>query len=167
MPGRRFLPSPRARFSRFLFIQRPVRGLKVSLVAVMDQEPAPHPTDITSSDGVVIDLAVVAATVRQLLAWYDDLLADRDPPKGGLNDVLTQLKELPTVPGWLGRDITLMANGGRGASRHDIIGALERLRRVAAMSPEPTPAPTNQRSAEPKRLRPSCNQPSLPGFATS
>lgn len=118
--------------------------------------------------GQVIHLALVIEPVRQLLAFYDNLLAGNEPPIEQLDNAVVELKALPEIPGRLGRDIALIADGGRGASRNDIVGSLERLRQIAAMKPnttEPADQPTPKRKPKPKRTgEPRTPQPTLPGM---
>lgn len=126
--------------------------------------PSPNPTPGSDHDAEVIHLTLVIPPVRRLLAFYDQLLAGGQPAIELLDQAVIELKELPTVPGRLGRDIALIADGGRGANRNDIVGSLERLRQIAAMDPpEPAtdavPARRTKTKARPK------TQATLPGMA--
>ena len=101
-----------------------------------DDSPSPGSDD----DAQVIHLPDVIPAVRRVLNFYDKLIAGTQPSIKQLDDAVVQLKALPNIPGRLGRDIALIADGGRGASRNDIVGSLERLRQVAAMNPATAPA---------------------------
>ena len=62
-------------------------------------------------------------------------LADDDPPISELDAAVARISLLPPIPGRLGRDVALMARGGEGAGRGEIVAALERLRHLASMDP--------------------------------
>ena len=127
-----------------------------------DPEPGPD------QKAEVIHLTLVVAPVRQLLAFYDGLLAGEQPDIDLLDEAVIKLKALPNIPGRLGRDIALIADGGRGASRNDIVGSLERLRQVAAMEPPPPPPRQRPHSTSARRSKPKSHdqsQATLPGMA--
>ena len=115
----------------------------------------------------VVDLAPLSSACRDLVAWYDDLIAGTRPPIARLDQVITTLQALPTVGGRIGRDIDLIVNGGARHTHDQIIGAVERLRALANHQPTP-PAPVPGKPPAPRR-RPkrrgrSPNQPPLPGL---
>lgn len=113
------------------------------------RNPDDKPTLTGDDDAQVIHLPDVIPPVRRILRFYDELIAGTQPSIKQLDDAVVELKALPSIPGRLGRDIALIADGGRGASRTDIVGSLERLRQVASMNPE-----TNQPEEHPaKRTR--------------
>jgi len=137
----------------------------------MTKHPDSQPTD-DADTAQIIDLPTVTAAVRKLVSWFDDLLAGKDPPIGGLNAVMKELQALPGIPGRLGRDITLIAGGGAGANRVEVVAALNRLRHVASMEPEPQPKPPaiyEERKTSRRTRRKPANPPqaTLPGLASN
>jgi hypothetical protein len=128
--------------------------------------PSTNPEPGPDHEAEIIHLTLVVAPVRQLLSFYDGLLAGEQPDIELLDEAVIKLKALPTIPGRLGRDIALIADGGRGASRNDIVGSLERLRQVPAMNP---PGPAAQpRSTSTRKSKPKSHdqsQATLPGMA--
>ncbi len=134
----------------------------VSLSVVMnDTRTASEPGG--DDDAQVIHLPAVIGPVRRLLGFYDDLLAGNEPPIEQLDDAVVEIKALPDIPGRLGRDLALIASGGNGASRHDIVGSIERLRHIAAMEPPPATPPATV-SLTRKKHTPA-SQATLPGLA--
>lgn len=118
---------------------------------------APHPNALEDDEeddvdvAQVIDLPIVTEAVGHLLDFYDRLLADDDPPISELDAAVARIWSLPPIPGRLGRDIALIARGGEGAGRGEIVAALERLRHLASMDP---PQPEESESADgPARRR--------------
>lgn len=126
--------------------------------------PQPGPDD----EAEVIHLTLLIPPVRRLLAFYDDLLANKEPTIEQLDEAVVELKALPHIPGPLGRDIALIADGGRGATRNDIVGSLERLRQIAAMNPTPTQTrsaqPSTKKRSNDKRPKTVTPQATLPGI---
>ena len=128
----------------------------------MSTEPETTPPD----DDCVVDLGPLAAAWRELVAWHDDHLAGNHPAIADLDRIVTTLQVLPPVPGRIGRDIELIVTGGRGSTRNEIVGAVERLRTLGNHTPAPTTTPTpTKRQARRSRAagRPDA-QASLPGF---
>ncbi len=119
----------------------------------MRPEPATANTP-TDGDATVIDLASIIGPVRALLSFYDELLAGSDPPIAQLDAAVARIRNIPAVPGRLGRDILLIANGGDTSDRTEIVGALERLRQIAAMDPDPVTAAPAMNGDRTKRPRP-------------
>jgi hypothetical protein len=74
------------------------------------------------------DLDPIRAAVLVLLEFYDALEGGAEPPIDQLDRAVSQLKGLPPVGGQLGQDLQLVANGGAGAGRSEIVAAFERLR---------------------------------------
>jgi len=104
--------------------------------------PIPRRVVASSDEAQVIDLPAVIPAVALLLAFYDDLARDADPPIEQLDRAVRRIQALPAIPGRLGRDIRLMSNGGRGANRIQIVEALTRLRNLTNMTkPEAGPGP--------------------------
>ena len=79
---------------------------------------------------------------------------------------MSTLAQLGPVPGRVGRDIAIITDGGRGSTRDEVVGAVERLRSVGghvlATPPPPTKATMRvRRSSAPP---PPSTQSRLPGF---
>jgi len=130
-----------------------------------DRKPQPSNDEHSAQ---IIDLPAVTPPVRKLLAWFDELMADGDPPIGGLDAAVKELKALPHVPGRLGRDIDLLARGGAGAPRAEVVATLNRLRHIAAMDPQPIERSPKQHSSGVRRRprrKPQPPQATLPGLA--
>ena len=127
----------------------------------------PNPT--TADDDCVVDLAPLAAACSELVAWYDEHLAGNHPAIADLDRIVTTLQALPPVPGRIGRDIQVIVTGGRGSTRHEIIGAVERLRTLASHNLGPALAPPAPKRTRRRRdRRPTSDGPvaqaSLPGL---
>ncbi len=123
-----------------------------------------HP-ELEPTPAAVVDLGPLSAACRDLVDWYDELIAGDQPPIGRLDCAITTLQALPAVGGQIGRDIDLIIAGGADSTHDDIIGAVERLRRLAnhlAVPPSVAPAPT----APPRRTtrRQAAGQRQLPGI---
>jgi hypothetical protein len=73
-------------------------------------------------------LGLILGPIRNLLVFYDELMGDGDPAITRLDEAVAQIKALPAVGGQLGRDLDLIASGGLGADRAQIVAALDRLR---------------------------------------
>ena len=118
----------------------------------------------------VIDLAPLSAACRQLVDWYDQLLAGGKPPIDRLDRVVAALRALPPVGGRVGRDIDLIVAGDITASHDDVINAVERLRTLANHHPPPAAPPqkrTPQTDRRPPRRRSKRRHPgqvALPGL---
>ena len=95
-----------------------------------------------AADNDLVNLAEVIPPVRDLLAFWDQVVADQDPPIEQLDDAVRRLKALPTIGGQIGRDLALIAVGGRGAEHDQIVASLQRLRALAAMDTHHPPNPT-------------------------
>lgn len=115
----------------------------------------------------VVDLAPLSTACRELVAWYDELLAGTRPPIARLDKVITTLQALPTIGGRIGRDIDLIVNGGAHHTHDEIIGAVERLRTLANHQPtDPCSAPqqpTRQARRSNRQTQPPPQAP-LPGL---
>ena len=115
----------------------------------------------------VVDLAPLSAACRDLVAWYDELIAGERPPIARLDQVITTLQALPTVGGRIGRDIDLIVNGGAHHTHDEIIGAVERLRTLANHQPDEAASshqqPPRQTQRSKRRNRPTTQAP-LPGL---
>lgn len=102
---------------------------------------------------------------RELVAWYDELIAGKRPPIARLDGVITTLQALPSVGGRIGRDIDLIVAGGAHHTHDEIIGAVERLRTLA--NHQPTSPTTESPQSTARRRLPRGRTPSqapLPGF---
>ena len=113
----------------------------------------------------VVDLAPLSAACRDLVGWYDQLLAGDRPPIKRLDDAIITLQALPAVGGQIGRDIELIVAGGARSTHDEIIGAVERLRTLANHSNVAAPqraAPAGKTRSKKRRVRPT--QASLPGM---
>jgi len=99
----------------------------------MAPTPQPHAHDSPQ----VVDLGPLAAACRELVGWYDQLIAGEHPPIHDLDRAITALQLLPRVGGRIGRDIDIIVAGGARSSYDEIIGAVERLRTIASHSPSP------------------------------
>ena len=115
----------------------------------------------------VVDLAPLSAACRDLVAWYDELIAGARPPIARLDQVITTLQALPTLGGRIGRDIDLIVNGGAHHTHDEIIGAVERLRTLANHQADETASsnqkPPRQTQRSKRRTRPAGQAP-LPGL---
>jgi hypothetical protein len=124
---------------------------------------------VAASEHQVVDLRPLSAACRDLVGWYDLLIAGAKPPIQDLDRALATLQLLPRVGGRLGRDIDLIIAGGASSSHEEVIGAVERLRTIANHSPAPA---SRSRSTEPPRRgrrrrpakRPGPAQAPLPGL---
>ena len=130
-----------------------------------------NPTDSNSTSGSVIDLAPITAACRQLVTWYDRSLAGDKPNVTELERVMATMRELPVIPGRVGRDIELVVSGGDSSAPGETIGAIERLRLIANHNPQHSaPASTKPRDRErrqrSKKQRTDTQAP-LPGFDRS
>lgn len=118
----------------------------------------------------VIDLAPLSAACRQLVDWYDQLLAGSKPTIDQLDQVVATLQALPPVGGRVGRDIDLIVAGGIADHHDEVINAVERLRTLANHQPPPTAPPktrTPQAARRPPRRRSKRRHPgqvALPGL---
>jgi hypothetical protein len=77
----------------------------------------------------VVDLDVVAAACRPVVAWYDWFLTERrarlKPAElARLDEALERLRDIGALPGRLGRARELVLAGGRGAATEDLVRAL-------------------------------------------
>ena len=79
-------------------------------------------------------MALILGPVRALLGFYDELMGHGDPAIARLDEAVAQIKALPPVGGQLGRDLDLIASGGLGADRAQIVAALDRLRYLDVLS---------------------------------
>ncbi|MCP3858304.1 MAG: hypothetical protein GY704_01495 [Phycisphaeraceae bacterium] len=126
----------------------------------MTAHPEPEPTPAE-----VVDLGPLSAACRDLVDWYDELIAGDQPPIGRLDQAVTTLQSLPAVGGQIGRDVDLIIAGGAHSTHDDIIGAVERLRGLAnhlAVHPSVAPAPTASPRRTTRRHAPGQRQ--LPGI---
>lgn len=125
----------------------------------MEQQPQ-------STAGVVIDLADISQRARKVVAIYDDIAAGARPTPGALDDALHDLNSGPRPHGRLGSDIALLASGAEGADRQRALDAIERLRRVSSVNPEPPAARRWRPRARQRRdrRRADTRQLQLPGF---
>ena len=129
----------------------------MSLVPTMDTE--------RSLDAEVIDLARIAGPASRLVAIYDGITRGDRPTPGRLDTILGQLGELPRPPGQLGADIALLASGGDGHDREQVVAAIERLRRVSTLGRSTaTASPPPSRRGRGRRKQPT-GQLELPGIA--
>jgi hypothetical protein len=96
-----------------------------------------------ATDDDLVNLAEIIPPVRDLLAFWDQVITDQDPPIEQLDDAVRRLKALPAIGGQIGQDLALMANGGRGAKRDQIVASLQRLRALASMDTHHPPNPNN------------------------
>lgn len=113
----------------------------------------------------MVDLAPLASACRDLVAWYDELIAGKRPPIARLDRVITTLRALPNGGGRIGRDIDLIVAGGAHHTHDEIIGAVERLRTLA--NHQPTSTTTEPPRSTPRRRLtrgPKPTQAPLPGF---
>ncbi len=127
-------------------------------------------TKPSSTDSTVVDLTPVSDACRELVGWYDQQLAADQPTVEGLQQVMTKLQGLPPMPGRLGKDIGLVVSGNTTRARDEVIGAIERLRRVANYEPVAAPEPVTvpRRGGRRRRVRKtpkSTGQSSLPSIA--
>ena len=83
---------------------------------------------LQDSSAGVVDLDVVAAACRPIVAWYDWFLTER---RARLDDALDRLRDLGALPGRLGRARDLVLAGGRGAATEDLVRALAVLHTAA------------------------------------
>ncbi len=125
-----------------------------------------HP-NAARAPATVIDLAAVSQAARPLIDLYDN--RGQEPvDRRQLDRALSELTSLPPVPGPLGRDIALLAAGGRESDPVMVAAAIERLRRASAVRPTPAPiVPTRRwrpRTRQPRRPRPQPPQQPLPGL---
>lgn len=107
----------------------------------------------------------LASACRDLVAWYDELIAGKRPAIARLDGVITTLQALPSVGGRIGRDIDLIVVGGVHHTHDEIIGAVERLRTLA--NHQPTSPTTESPQSTARRRLPRGRTPSqapLPGF---
>lgn len=115
----------------------------------------------------VVDLAPLRTACRELVAWYDELLAGTRPPIARLDKVITTLQQLPTIGGRIGRDIDLIVNGGARHTHDEIIGAVERLRTLASHQPTDPRSDPQQPTRQTRRSKRRTQQPAqapLPGL---
>ncbi len=140
----------------------PTDAEDVSLSLVMNS-PRTAPDPGGDDDAQVIHLPTVIGPVRRLLGFYDDLLAGKEPPIEQLDNAVVDIKALPHIPGRLGRDLALIATGGNGASRHEIVGSIERLRQVAAIETPSSASPAASNLSSKKHAQ--GLQATLPGLA--
>jgi hypothetical protein len=112
----------------------------------------------------VVDLAPLSTACRDLVAWYDDLIAGTHPPIARLDKVITTLQALPAVGGRIGRDIDLIVNGGDHHTHDEIIGAVERLRTLANHQPSDPGSDAQRPTRRSKRRTQPPTQAPLPGL---
>ena len=119
-----------------------------------------------SLDAKVIDLARISEPARQLVAIYDGIRRGDPPVPGRLDKVLGLLGDLPRPAGQLGADLDLLASGGDGFERDQVVAAIERLRRVSSLGARPPEAaePTRRRTRRQGAPSPSV-QLELPGIS--
>jgi hypothetical protein len=84
-------------------------------------------------ESVLVDLVEVRSVCAAVVDWFDSYTAGRPPPIDELDRAVTRAKTLPHLPGALGRARTTNAAGGRGATRDDIVGVVDQLRRAASV----------------------------------
>ncbi len=85
-------------------------------------------------DAELIVLAPYIRQARRLIKWYETL-ADKESPIPDIEEldtIVVELQELPTLQGQLGEDLDLIAGGG-GGDKAEVINAINRLRRLAAL----------------------------------
>lgn len=118
-----------------------------------------------SLDAEVIDLARIAGPASRLVAIYDGITRGDRPTPGRLDAILGQLGELPRPPGQLGADIALLASGGDGHDREQVVAAIERLRRVSTLGCRPATTPPPARRRARRQPKQPTGQLELPGIA--
>ena len=120
-------------------------------------------------------LAALGAACAPLVDWYDRLEATGEADVGELDDAVWALKALrvpPPARSRLGRAVALVLRGGAGASKEELLAAMQALRGAvgAARGARALPA-SGPEAAAPHRRRCCCRgaaggggQPNLPGL---
>ena len=101
----------------------------------------------------VIDLAALSRPARRVVDIFDRLSKGQMPEPGSLDEALADLDAAPHPPGQLGADIDLLASGGKGGTRQNVLGAIERLRRITTVQPEAPGATVKRWRARPRQRR--------------
>jgi hypothetical protein len=84
-------------------------------------------------ESVLVDLVEIRSVCAAVVDWFDSYIAGTPPPIDELDRAVTRAKTLPQLPGALGRALATIAAGGRGATRDDVVGVVDQLRRAASV----------------------------------
>jgi hypothetical protein len=84
-------------------------------------------------ESVLVDLVEIRSVCAAVVAWFDSYTAGTPSPIDELDRAVTRAKTLPHLAGALGRAVATIASGGRGATRDDIVGVVDQLRRAASV----------------------------------